>query len=63
MGSTVNNALKIFSGSANTDLTHEICEYLRCSMGKASITRFSDGEIYFQIDENVRGAEKSAVTA
>ena len=57
MGSTVNNSLKIFTGSANTDLTHEICEYLRCSMGKASITRFSDGEIYFQIEENVRGAD------
>jgi len=57
MGSSVNNSLKIFTGSANTDLTHEICEYLRCSMGKASITRFSDGEIYFQIDENVRGAD------
>jgi ribose-phosphate pyrophosphokinase len=26
-------------------------------MGKASITRFSDGEIYFQIEENVRGAD------
>ena len=57
MGSTMNKTLKIFSGSANTDLTHEICEYLRCSMGKASITRFSDGEIYFQIEENVRGAD------
>jgi ribose-phosphate pyrophosphokinase len=57
MGSTVNNSLKIFSGSANTDLSHEICEYLRCTMGKASITRFSDGEIYFQIEENVRGAD------
>jgi ribose-phosphate pyrophosphokinase len=53
----VNNSLKIFTGTANTDLTHEICEYLRCSMGKASITRFSDGEIYFQIEENVRGAD------
>jgi len=53
----VNDSLKIFTGSANTDLTHEICEYLRCSMGKASITRFSDGEIYFQIEENVRGAD------
>jgi len=53
----VTNSLKIFTGSANTDLTHEICEYLRCSMGKASITRFSDGEIYFQIEENVRGAD------
>ena len=53
----MNDSLKIFTGSANTDLTHEICEYLRCSMGKASITRFSDGEIYFQIEENVRGAD------
>ena len=26
-------------------------------MGKSSITRFSDGEIYFQIEENVRGAD------
>jgi ribose-phosphate pyrophosphokinase len=57
MGSSVNNSLKIFTGTANTDLTHEICEYLRCSLGKASITRFSDGEIYFQIEENVRGAD------
>jgi ribose-phosphate pyrophosphokinase len=53
----VNNSLKLFTGSANTDLTHEMCEYLRCSLGKASITRFSDGEIYFQIEENVRGAD------
>jgi ribose-phosphate pyrophosphokinase len=53
----VNDLLKIFTGTANTDLTHEICEYLRCTMGKASITRFSDGEIYFQIEENVRGAD------
>jgi len=49
--------LKVFSGSANPDLAHEICEYLRCGMGKASMTRFSDGEIYFQIEENVRGAD------
>lgn len=53
----MNDSMKIFTGSANTDLTHEICEYLRSSMGKASITRFSDGEIYFQIEENVRGAD------
>jgi ribose-phosphate pyrophosphokinase len=53
----VSNALKVFSGSANTDLTHEMCEYLRCGLGKSSITRFSDGEIYFQIEENVRGAD------
>jgi ribose-phosphate pyrophosphokinase len=53
----VSNDLKVFTGTANTDLTREICEYLRCAMGKSSITRFSDGEIYFQIEENVRGAD------
>jgi ribose-phosphate pyrophosphokinase len=34
-----------------------MCEYLRCDPGRSSITRFSDGEIYFQIEENVRGAD------
>src|SRR5262245_10068865 len=53
----VSNELKIFSGTANTALTNEICEYLDCELGKSSITRFSDGEIYFQILENVRGAD------
>src|SRR5213594_4930873 len=53
----MNNELKIFTGTANTALTHEICEYLRCPLGQSSITRFSDGEIYFQILENVRGAD------
>lgn len=53
----MSDLLKVFSGSANPDLAHEICEYLRCGMGKASMTRFSDGEIYFQIEENVRGAD------
>src|SRR5688572_10948303 len=34
-----------------------MCEYLGCELGKSLLTRFSDGEIYFQIDENVRGAD------
>jgi ribose-phosphate pyrophosphokinase len=53
----VSNTLKVFSGTANRDLTREICEYLKCPIGKAEFTRFSDGEIYFHIDENVRGAD------
>lgn len=53
----MSNALKLFSGTANKELTHEMCEYLNCELGKSSITRFSDGEIYFQIEENVRGAD------
>ena len=53
----MSNDLKIFGGTANAALTGEICEYLDCELGKSSVTRFSDGEIYFQILENVRGAD------
>jgi ribose-phosphate pyrophosphokinase len=53
----VSNDLKVFTGTANTALAREMCEYLRCDLGQSSLTRFSDGEIYFQILENVRGAD------
>jgi len=53
----MNNELKIFSGSANLDLTKAICRNLGCKLGESSITRFADGELYFQILENVRGAD------
>ncbi len=49
--------LKVFSGSANRPLADEICRSLGIPLGNASITRFSDGEIYFQILENVRGQD------
>ncbi len=53
----MDDKLKIFTGTANTALAHEICDYLDREMGQSSTTRFSDGEIYFQILENVRGAD------
>ncbi len=49
--------LKVFSGSANPGLAAEICEHLGEPLGKAEITRFSDGEIMFRINENVRGRD------
>src|SRR6202047_3765375 len=48
---------KIFCGTANEALTDEICEFLGMARGKATVTRFSDGEVYLQIMENVRGAD------
>jgi ribose-phosphate pyrophosphokinase len=48
---------KIFCGTANEPLTDEICEFLGLARGKAMVTRFSDGEAYIQILENVRGAD------
>jgi ribose-phosphate pyrophosphokinase len=49
--------LKIFSGTANPALTAEICECLEVPLGRALVTRFSDGEVRVQVLENVRGAD------
>ncbi len=49
--------LKIFSGNANRPLAEEICSHLGVPLGQGSVTRFSDGEVYVQILENVRGAD------
>ena len=49
--------LKVFSGSANRPLAEEICKHLRIPLGNANTTTFSDGELYFQILENVRGRD------
>ncbi|WP_035588783.1 ribose-phosphate diphosphokinase [Hippea jasoniae] len=49
--------LKLISGTANKALAEEIADYLGVSLAKAQISRFSDGEIYVQIDESVRGAD------
>ena len=49
--------LKILGGNANSPLTEEICACLRVTVADASVTRFSDGEVYVQILENVRGAD------
>jgi len=48
---------KIFSGTANVPLAESICKHLDVPLGQANLGRFSDGEIYFQILENVRGAD------
>src|SRR5947208_1537267 len=48
---------KIFSGTANEALADEICTFLGIARAQAHLTRFSDGEVYVQILENVRGAD------
>ena len=48
---------KIFSGSANEPLADEICNFLGMPRGQCNVTRFSDGEVYLQVLENVRGAD------
>ena len=49
--------LTVFSGSANPALTASICNCLQVEQGKHLLQTFSDGEIYLQIKENVRGRD------
>ena len=48
---------KIFCGSANRPLAEEVCKFVGVSLGETRLQQFSDGEIYFQLLENVRGAD------
>ena len=48
---------KVFSGSANRALAEEICKHIGVTLGETRMQRFSDGEVYFQLLENVRGAD------
>jgi len=49
--------LKVFSGTANLCLAQEICASLGLEIGKLMLETFSDGEVYLQFQENVRGAD------
>src|SRR5260370_24383970 len=49
--------LKVFAGNANPALAKEICQALDLEQSQAMVKLFSDGEIYVQLKENVRGAD------
>jgi ribose-phosphate pyrophosphokinase len=49
--------LRLFSGNANRALADEIAQYLKLPVSDAEVTRFSDGEVFVQVNENVRGAD------
>jgi len=49
--------LRVFTGNAHPALGESICRFLGMSVGRAHLARFSDGEVWFQIQDNVRGAD------
>jgi ribose-phosphate pyrophosphokinase len=51
------NLMKVFSGNANPAMAREICDYLAIPLSKVELRRFSDGEIFVEIGENVRGTD------
>ena len=48
-------SLSIFTGNANRALAEEVCKFVEIPLGRADVTHFSDGEIYVEVGENVRG--------
>jgi ribose-phosphate pyrophosphokinase len=49
--------LKVFTGSAHPALGEAIARHLGVPLGRAHLARFSDGEVWFQSHDNVRGAD------
>ena len=47
--------MKILTGNSNKNLSSKISKYLKNKLVNSSIRKFSDGEIYIEINENVRG--------
>ncbi len=49
--------MKIISGNSNQELSAEITSYTKTQLSSATMTRFSDKEIFVEIGENVRGED------
>jgi len=55
--SQANSELMVFSGNANPLLAKRIADHLNIHLGKASVEKFSDGEVFVEIEETVRGRD------
>jgi len=49
--------LMVFAGNANTRLAQDVVRQLNISLGRSIVGRFSDGEVMFELLENVRGKD------
>ncbi|WP_373091333.1 ribose-phosphate diphosphokinase [Zhongshania sp.] len=49
--------MMVFTGNANPELARKIAEHLHLPLGDAVVGKFSDGEIFVEVNENVRGAD------
>jgi ribose-phosphate pyrophosphokinase len=51
------DSLMVFTGNAHPRLAEEVCKHLNMRLGKATVGRFSDGEVMVELLENVRGRD------
>lgn len=56
-GALRTDRVKVLSGNANPSLSRAICAELGVPLAGAIVKSFSDGEIWVQIEENVRGSD------
>ena len=47
--------MKLLTGNSNKNLSQKISKYLKTKLVNSNIRKFSDGEIYVEINENIRG--------
>ena len=47
--------MKLLSGNSNKVLSKNIAKYLKTKLVNSSIRKFADGEVYVEINENIRG--------
>jgi ribose-phosphate pyrophosphokinase len=47
----------VFTGNANPKLAESVARYLNIHLGRATVGRFSDGEVMVELNENVRGKD------
>jgi ribose-phosphate pyrophosphokinase len=52
-----NDSLVVFTGNANPKLAEDVARHLNTRLGRATVGRFSDGEVMVEILENVRGKD------
>ena len=50
-------SIAVFTGKANPGLAQEITKHLHVPIGRADVGRFSDGEVFVELMENVRGRD------
>ena len=47
--------MKVLAGTSNSRLCKDIARHLKLKLVNSNIKRFADGEVYVEINENIRG--------
>ncbi len=59
----VRDEIKLVTGNSNRGLTEKIANYIDVELTDCTVTKFSDGEVFVQINDNIRGADLFIVQA